>query len=210
PHNPARRDGTSYSVAEQRAKCPYFGRWSGGYEVSQSETGFRTSALGLPYVTQYPPDAPIYIYDPEIDIEDTYSAVVRFRGGPSMAYSIIFSAPWEGYRLAINGTHGRIEASTVAFPDQDDPDPSSRTITYYPMFGKPEVHEVATSAGGHDGADPLLQQDLFVAPSEESVRLGLTADSRQGAHAVAVGEAVWRSARDNRPYDVRELLGEFA
>jgi hypothetical protein len=27
--------------------------------------------------------------------------------------------------------------------------------------------------------------------------------------AVAVGEALWRSVRDNRPYTIRELLGDL-
>ncbi|MBN9620267.1 MAG: hypothetical protein J0H43_11140 [Actinobacteria bacterium] len=35
----------------------------------------------------------------------------------------------------------------------------------------------------------------------------MTATSLDGAYAVAAGEALWRSARTNRPVDVDELLG---
>jgi len=30
-----------------------------------------------------------------------------------------------------------------------------------------------------------------------------------GAYAVAMGEAAWRSAADFRPYTMKELLGEY-
>jgi predicted dehydrogenase len=212
PHRPVQPDGGAYSVPEQIEHCPYYRRWyAGGDDIPRVQTASeRTSAFGLPYRTQYPPEEPVYIYDEAIDIEDTYSAVVRYRGGASMAYSVNFSAPWEGYRLAISGTHGRIEASTVAFRGAAAPEPGTDSVTFYPIFGERETYPVPPAVGGHDGADPLIQQDLFTEPSAESLRLALTADSRQGAYAVAVGEAVWRSVRDNRPYDVRELLGEFA
>lgn len=210
PHSPARRDGVDYSVREQMERCPYFRQWQSNSEATiDGVPRPRASAYGLPYDVQYPPDEPRYIYDEAIDIEDTYSAVLRYRNGASMTYSVMFSGPWEGYRLAVNGTHGRIEASTTTIRGAD-PSPQDRSITYYPIFGERQVHEVPPAYGGHDGGDPLLQQDLFVEPSKESVRLGLTADSRQGAYAVAVGEAIWRSAVDNSPYDVGELLGDFA
>jgi Oxidoreductase family, C-terminal alpha/beta domain len=61
----------------------------------------------------------------------------------------------------------------------------------------------------HGGADPLIRRELFVGETEESRRLSMAADSRQGAYAVAVGEALWRSVRDNRPYTIRELLGDI-
>jgi hypothetical protein len=50
---------------------------------------------------------------------------------------------------------------------------------------------------------------LFVGATEETRRLSMAADSRQGAYAVAIGEALWRSVRDNRPYTIRELLGDL-
>ena len=212
PHRPVRDDGGTYSVPEQIERCPYYRRWyADGDDIPRVQTtSARTSAFGLPYRSQYPPDQPIYIYDEAIDIEDTYSAVVRYRGGASMAYSVNFSAPWEGYRLAISGTRGRIEASTVTFRGAGEPEADTQTVAYYPIFGEREDYAVPPAVGGHDGADPSIQEDLFSAPSQESLRMGLTADSRQGAYAVAVGEAVWRSVRDNRPYDIRDLLGEFA
>jgi predicted dehydrogenase len=210
PHNPSARDGIAYSPVEQRRRCPYFRRWRSdgeGPDDDHVKVG-RTGLDGLPYDVQYPPDRPAWIYDDEIDIEDTYSAVVRYRGGASLSYSVTFSGAWEGYRLALNGTHGRIESRCVDFRDGTGERADSHHIDYYPMFGSAVRHAVAAGAGGHGGADPMVRRDLLVGPSPESLSLQILADSRQGALAVAMGEAVWRSVADNRPYRIADLLGD--
>lgn len=211
PHKPVRPDGSDYSVAEQKERCPYFQRWLGGGDLPLDDhLTPRTGARGLPYGVQYPPDKPIYLYDKEIDVEDTYSAVVRYRGGVSMSYSVTFSGPWEGFKVGINGTHGRIETANYGFRDRSEPPPDSGTVTYYPMFGQRQVHDAATAAGTHGGADPLIRRDLLVGPSAESLELAMPADSLQAGYAVAIGEGVWRSGQDNRPYSIDELLHEQA
>lgn len=207
PHNPSKRDGVDYPVAEQKARDPYFQRWyAGGAAPADDHLTPRSGWGGLGYEVQYPPDRPMYIYDDEIDIEDTYSAVVRYARGASLTYAVGFSGPWEGHRLGINGTHGRIEAVSVKFRDDPDETPESKQILLYPMFGARQVHDVLPGDGSHGGADPLIRQDLLVGPDAESRRLGMTADARQGAYPVALGEGIWRSVRDNRPYDIAELL----
>ncbi len=207
PYNPSRRDGLAYSVPEQKARNPYHQRWAATEDLPEDDHRTpRVGAYGLPYPAQYPPSKPLYIFDEEIDIEDTYTSLVRYRGGASLAYTIDFSSPWSGYRLAINGTHGRIEAS-YGFLRGVGELPDTHTITYYPLFGPRQVHDVNETAGGHDGADPLVRHDVFAGPSHQSVELGLVASSLEGAYAVALGEGVWRSVTDNRPYDVAELLG---
>lgn len=208
-HRPKSPNGSSLSVRETREKCPYF-------KVFQKHHGFKGDVrsvwdrMNLPFDAQYPED--IYIYDEEIDIEDTYSAVIRYRSGASLTYSCNFSTPWEGYVLGINGTDGRLEAS-----HQSNPDPTGMTnacsekdvVVTMPLFGGRKEHVVSTEAGGHGGADPLILKDLFSSPSKESNQLELPADSYAGALAIASGEAIWRSAKECRPFHLRELLGEF-
>lgn len=95
---------------------------------------------------------------------------------------------------------------------RDRPDhvpPEAENIVYYPLFGERELHQVTRATGSHDGADPLLRRDLFLGESEESRELRIGADARQGAYAVGIGEAAWRSIQDGKPYDVADLIGEL-
>ena len=41
-----------------------------------------------------------------ITIEDNLAVVVDYAGGPTLNYSLNAHSPWEGYRVAINGTRG--------------------------------------------------------------------------------------------------------
>ena len=74
------------------------------------------------------------------------------------------------------------------------------------MFGERQIHETRKTSGGHGGADPLLLRHLFTGGLEEDDKLGLGAGTLDGAYAVAVGEAVWRSARENRLIAVSDVL----
>ena len=85
-----------------------------------------------------------------------------------MTYSLNAYLPWEGYRAAFNGTKGRIEVEVreSAYVNAGD-DASiegavkSKSITVFPMFGRPYVVPVEEAKGGHGGGDPRLLEDLF-------------------------------------------------
>ncbi|ACQ78863.1 oxidoreductase domain protein [Beutenbergia cavernae DSM 12333] len=191
PHRPAPGDVDPYAAALSA---------SGALPGAD---GVRRGLFDLAYREQYP--QPMSLYDDEIDVEDTYLALVRYGGGAALAYSIDFSSPWEGYTLGISGTHGRIEA-TYGRERDGQPREGSDHIVHYPLFGSRSRIDVATGAGGHDGADALMRADLFGTPSAESAELGLAASTQQAAYAVAAGEAMWRSASTGAPVDVAALL----
>ena len=50
------------------------------------------------------------VFSPDIDIEDTMSVTVKYSKGAILTYSLIAYSPYEGWRIAISGTDGRIEA----------------------------------------------------------------------------------------------------
>ncbi|MEJ7654915.1 MAG: Gfo/Idh/MocA family oxidoreductase, partial [Chloroflexia bacterium] len=207
PYNPALMDGVEYSQREQRDRDPYYRHWRGDAADAPEDDHLRPTDRGfnLPYNVQYPPGREMYIYDPEIEIEDTYSAVVRYRSGATMTYSANFSAPWEGYVLGINGTKGRIETTHYTAPSRCPfPATDQQPITYFPIFGERQIHETRSSTGGHGGADPFYAPPVHRPPADGGAGFG--GGSEQGAYAVAVGEAVWRSATENRPITIRELL----
>ena len=207
PYNPSAGQERPFPVAEQKLRCPYHQRWNGP-DAGAPEDDPSLARNALPATVKYPADRPLYLYDEDITIEDTYSAVVRYERGTSMVYSANFSAPWEGYVLGINGTKGRLETIHYSSPGRCPfPVRAEQQITYYPLFGERQVHETRSVPGSHGGADPLLRRELFTGRTDPSLaHLGLTAGSQAGAYAVAAGEAVWRSVEENRPMDIRVLL----
>jgi predicted dehydrogenase len=208
-------EGRPLSRAEEKRNCPIFQKH---YASKADPEGVSVSpgwdSYNLPFDVQYPPDRPRYIYDEAIDVEDTYSAVVRYRGGASLSYSCNFCTPWEGYALGINGTKGRAEVTCRMDPNptgKSDPLLDGSTIVHLPLFGERRAVAVPAVAGGHGGADFAIQSDLFGHVSEESRSLGLVAGSAEGAKSVAMGEAVWRSIASGRPVDLPRLMdGETA
>jgi hypothetical protein len=58
--------------------------------------------------------------------------------------------------------------------------------------------------GGHGGADPVLQEDLFLGP-DPTRDYAILSGSLDGAYAVATGKAVWRSVKEHRPIRIEEL-----
>jgi predicted dehydrogenase len=53
------------------------------------------------------------VFDPGITAEDNLAVLARYRRGALLTYALNAHAPWEGYRVAINGTAGRLELDVV-------------------------------------------------------------------------------------------------
>jgi predicted dehydrogenase len=210
PHNPSLRDGVAYSVEEQRERSPYERYWR-ERRTSDDHLDLRGRLAHLPHDRLYPRERPIYLFDEEIDIEDTYSAVIVYRSGVSVSYSLNASSPWEGYVLGVNGTEGRLESTHYTSPSRCPfPTPPGQRVTVMPLFGEPESFEVEEGFGSHGGSDAALRRELFTGAPADDAALALPADTAQGAYAVAIGEAVWRSVRARRPVTVEELLPSSA
>jgi predicted dehydrogenase len=152
------------------------------------------------------------VFSPEIDIEDTLHAVVQYRSGVSMSYSLHAFSPWEGYIIAFTGSRGRLEhvcQETVYFSgDGSTPGeliPEGTTIKIYPHFKPGYSIEVWSSEGGHGGGDPRLAEDLFseTPPADPYLR---AADQRAGAWSILTGVAANRSMEWGRPVRVDELV----
>ena len=51
------------------------------------------------------------LFSEDIDIYDKMSAQIKYANNVSVNYSLTTYSPFEGWRIAFNGTEGRIEAS---------------------------------------------------------------------------------------------------
>ncbi|XEC96134.1 Gfo/Idh/MocA family protein [Paenibacillus tarimensis] len=200
--NPAKEEGRFCGTCRVKGNCNYYMQWSARSKAIVPEDDHLGTMEVKPGGSGYRADA--CIFDSAIDIEDTYSAVVKYSQGAMMSYSVNFSVPYEGYRLAINGTRGRIETKEVISKRVAYHIPQ-QTIDYFPLFGGKETIHVVPRTGGHGGGDPLLLEDLFMGPDPNRT-YSILAGAEAGAFAVLTGEAIWKSANWGRPVRLDELL----
>jgi predicted dehydrogenase len=160
------------------------------------------------------------VFGDGISIEDDMAAVVRYENGATMSYHLTAYSPWEGYRVAFNGTKGRLEYEVIeksyvsgSEKDQNHPDlrdskeidiDESVRILVRPLWGKAlEVPMNADSEAGHGGGDARLLRDLFIGDLADP--LGRAADHRGGADSIMTGIAANRSLATGQAVKVAEL-----
>ncbi|SDL82823.1 Gfo/Idh/MocA family protein [Sediminibacillus halophilus] len=205
-HNPLKEDGRHCKTCNVKHDCSYYMRWnSRSNSVIVQDDHIDSDEARKDTYTGYRPDQ--CVFDSAINIEDTYTATVKYEKGALLSYSINFSLPYEGYRLAINGTEGRIETTEFHAPSRVPFPVPEQTIEYFPLFGSKETIHVVKRDGGHGGGDPVIQEDIFM--GEDPKRpYTILSGSKDGTYAVTLGEAVWRSAKENRPVRIEELLSQ--
>ena len=206
-YNPEKIDGRRCSTC--KTKCKYFMRhYTGDKSLDEHLINFNNPGNTELYgkADGYYPDR--CIFDSDIDTWDTCSVNVLFSGGTMMSYSLNASLPYEGYRLAINGTEGRLETDAIQakgarlpFPEKSDP----QNIRYFPLFDALQVINVLNKGGGHGGGDPLITHDLFVG-RDTSDRTKRAAGSRDGAMSVLLGVAARESLKSGKPIKIADLL----
>lgn len=164
------------------------------------------------------------VFGEGISIEDNLSLVVDYVGGASMSYSLNAHCPWEGYRVAVNGTEGRIELDVVergeVFVSPEghsviDPSavkddraaselrPAGEHILLQRHWESAHEVEIPRGAGSHGGGDAIMLRDVFVGVSEDP--LGRAADYVDGVRAIAVGISGNRSLATGLPVAVKDL-----
>jgi predicted dehydrogenase len=142
------------------------------------------------------------VFKEDIDIPDTMNAVVRYSNGVAMSYATNTFMPIEGYRLAFNGTKGRLEIRDW----ERQPWPVEEETEIYLMrnFGQREKVAIPKAEGGHGGGDDRLKDLIFKnASMPEYMRLP---DSRAGAMSCLTGVAARKSADEGRPVKIGELV----
>jgi predicted dehydrogenase len=150
------------------------------------------------------------VFGAGITIDDNMSVLVRYANRAILTYSLHAHAPWEGYRVAFNGTAGRLELDVVErewTPPHAAIDPSAASkehaagswerLTLRRHWSRPEEVPIETGAGGHGGGDRLLLNDVFRGPGDDP--LARQAGYRDGIRSVLTGVAANRSAATGAP-----------
>lgn len=138
------------------------------------------------------------------DIYDSMSLNVKYSGGTIMSYSLTAHSPYEGYKLAINGTGGRLEAETFhprtrdAFAAMNE-----NRLRLYNRKNEEISINIPIPKGSHGGEDDGLKKVLFKGAPDP---LNYIAGSREGAMSLLVGAAANKSIRENRIIYINDLV----
>ena len=99
------------------------------------------------------------VFGDNISIEDTMNVLVKYEKGTTMSYSLNAYSPYEGFRVVLTGTKGRIEMEVIEAVYTNGSGDSSKEgvvlgkkITVYPMFGDAYEVPLVEGKGGHGGA----------------------------------------------------------
>ncbi len=172
------------------------------------------------------------VFGPGITIEDNLGVVVGYRGGPTLTYSLNAHSPWEGYRVAVNGTRGRIElevverthvhpgsAGKMLGPDgkrapvvdpsvahvagADGPRTYGTRLVLQRHWGEAVELVVPEGAGAHGGGDAMLLDDVFRGPGDDPLQRA--AGYMDGVRSVIVGVGANESLRTGQPVRLDSL-----
>lgn len=199
--NPDRKDGRFCSSCDDRTRCTFapeqrlMGENPGGEPLSGDRP--------LDGYSTYRPDA--CIFDSSFDAADGYSALLRYRRGAVLSYSIHFASPIESYQLSVTGTRGRLETRRYIAPQRLKFTPPPCVLNVMPLFGAPTQHSIPEILPQHDGGDTLMLEELF---DPEPVLTPAQAALYDGIIAVMTGEAVERSIQERRMIRLEELFQE--
>lgn len=151
------------------------------------------------------------VFSDGISIEDTMGVLVRYKSGAIMTYSLNAYMPWEGYRIAFNGTKGRLEMNIVEQSYVNSGGDKAlegavvgKTIIVHPMFAEAYEVVVEDGEGGHGGGDPVLLNDVFGQPAPD--RFNRAANHIDGARSILTGIAANRSLRTGMPVRIEDLV----
>ncbi|RMG65511.1 MAG: gfo/Idh/MocA family oxidoreductase [Bacteroidetes bacterium] len=157
----------------------------------------------------------------EINIYDKMSAQIKYANEVVVNYSLTTYSPFEGWRIAFNGTDGRIEAwQDIPWMDNDSLDQAElhaaemsqeamensvmNPIIVHKNWEKFEVVPVRYQRGGHGGGDQRLHDKIF-RNSDMPDPLRHMAGSRDGAMSILVGIAARKSIESGDPVRIAEL-----
>lgn len=141
------------------------------------------------------------VWKEDINIYDKMAATIKYENGVHVSYSLTTYSPYEGYRIAFNGTKGRMDV----WIEESNPieEKSYDEIVVTKNFGTREFIRVPQGTSGHGGGDKLLKDKIFGGVTEDP--LNQAASVRDGALSILVGIAARNSCETHQPVKIGDL-----
>ena len=161
------------------------------------------------------------LFREEVNIYDKMSAQIKYANDVVVNYSLTTYSPFEGWRIAFNGTEGRIEAwlnipyqeksdiEQAALHVQEMQQGTTDDLEYKPLivhrnWEQFETIVVDVERGGHGGGDKRLHDKIFKHP-ESTDPYERAAGVRDGAMSILIGVAARKSIEAERLIRIAEL-----
>jgi predicted dehydrogenase len=140
------------------------------------------------------------VFKEDIDIFDKMCASIKYANGVQVSYSLTAYSPYEGYRIAFNGTKGRIDAWIQESNPTHDGEYDEIMVTR--NFGSRSYIRIPQSEG-HGGGDKLLHDKIWKKVQEDPMKQ--SANVRDGAFAILTGVAARKSCDTGKPVKIGDL-----
>ncbi|MCU0369138.1 MAG: Gfo/Idh/MocA family oxidoreductase [Cyclobacteriaceae bacterium] len=141
------------------------------------------------------------VFKEDINIYDKMAATIKYENGVQVSYSLTAYSPYEGYRIAFNGTKGRMDVWIEESNPIEEKNYDEIMITH--NFGTREFIRVPHGQSGHGGGDRLLKDSVFGVNSSDP--LHQAASVRDGALSILVGIAARNSCETGMPIKIADL-----
>ncbi len=142
------------------------------------------------------------VWRQDINIYDKMAVQIKYANKVHVSYSLITYSPYEGYRIAFNGTKGRLEA--WIHERQPWPEENYDQIRITDNFGKTRLIKVPHAAGDHSGGDTRMKDKIFKNPNLPDP-FRQSAGTRDGAMSILVGIAARKSIETGKPVRIADL-----
>jgi len=140
------------------------------------------------------------VWKEDIDIFDKMAVQIKYANKVNVSYSLTAYSPYEGYRIAFNGTKGKLDA----WIHEKQPWEMQKfdEIQVTKNFGKTEYIRIDNTEAGHGGGDMRLRRQIFN-PGADPYKQG--AGSRDGAMSCLIGVAARNSIDSGKPVKIESL-----
>ena len=180
--------GKNNSFRSQKCRgCPHKDKCELYWDITQNEHLTKLYVENEHY-DGYIRDA--CVWREEINIFDKMSVLIKYASGVQANYSLTTYSPYEGYRLAFNGTKGRLE--TWIHEKQSWPMNNFDELRLTMNFGDTKLIQIPHAEGGHGGGDIRMKDKLFKDPNMPDP-FKQSAGTRDGAMSILVGVAARKS-----------------
>ncbi|MDD7970967.1 Gfo/Idh/MocA family protein [Roseinatronobacter alkalisoli] len=151
------------------------------------------------------------IFDPEITIEDTLQAHIRYASGAVANYTLSAYAPQEGLQVTFIGTEGELhhqhtELHGIFGGTRSAHEHEHMSTVLHRSGHAPRNIPIPETQGDHGGADPVMLGYLLAPDSMPDLPHMAAPDTRAGCLSVATGLALVQSISTGQTVAISDIL----